>query len=301
MNAYCPYSNIKTDVLYPHMLVVGGMNDPRVAYFEPAKWTAKLREKACWKVKREGPDGSVSDEERMLLLRIQDAGHSGSSGQYSHLEDLAFEYSFLISVLGAQFRPVSCGGQSLNGVDYDMYWEELEKDNQQDDEDEEDEEEEEDADTLEARRPSTPLQKISEFLSRRKLTKKKSIVDAAGKKDKATKTRSPSILASGIRNLSLLRNRSLSQADPETSSLTVEPSGSAHTLDRAGDGDDVVVDHGVEAAPTVRRSTNGTSPTRSIITRTPTAAMRHPNYTQEESTGRVQSSSKLYNFLSKFF
>ncbi|KAG0250658.1 hypothetical protein BG011_008189 [Mortierella polycephala] len=109
MKHYCPYSNIRPQ-RYPNMLVLGGMNDPRVAYFEPLKWVAKLR--SCWPPKStanahsSNGNGTGSQEggengDRMLLLRIEEVGHGGSSGQYAYLEDLAFEYAFLISTLQA--------------------------------------------------------------------------------------------------------------------------------------------------------------------------------------------------------
>ncbi|KAF9543367.1 hypothetical protein EC957_000958 [Mortierella hygrophila] len=106
MKQYCPYSNVRPQK-YPNMLVLGGMNDPRVAFFEPLKWVAKLR--SCWPSMSapssqsldDGPDGIEERDDRMLLLRIEEVGHGGSSGQYAYLEDLAFEYAFLISTLQA--------------------------------------------------------------------------------------------------------------------------------------------------------------------------------------------------------
>jgi oligopeptidase B len=106
MKQYCPYSNVRPQK-YPNMLVLGGMNDPRVAFFEPLKWVAKLR--SCWPPRSTTPPQSPDDgvnvsgerDDRMLLLRIEEVGHGGSSGQYAYLEDLAFEYAFLISTLQA--------------------------------------------------------------------------------------------------------------------------------------------------------------------------------------------------------
>ncbi|KAF9175743.1 hypothetical protein BGX20_001051 [Mortierella sp. AD010] len=110
MKHYCPYTNVRPQK-YPNMLVLGGMNDPRVAFFEPLKWVAKLR--SCWpprsassrSLPREDNNDDSSagsgNDDRMLLLRIEEVGHGGSSGQYSYLEDLAFEYAFLISTLQA--------------------------------------------------------------------------------------------------------------------------------------------------------------------------------------------------------
>jgi oligopeptidase B len=73
---------------YPHMLVTAGLNDPRVAYWEPAKWTAKLRAKK-------------TDENRLLLRTNMGAGHGGASGRYDYLREIAFKYAFLLDVLGA--------------------------------------------------------------------------------------------------------------------------------------------------------------------------------------------------------
>lgn len=116
MKQYCPYTNVRPQ-RYPNMLVLGGMNDPRVAFFEPLKWVAKLR--SCWPPQgapllsgsnedgenssssRGSRAGDVGHDGRMLLLRIEEVGHGGSSGQYAYLEDLAFEYAFLISTLQA--------------------------------------------------------------------------------------------------------------------------------------------------------------------------------------------------------
>ncbi|KAG0054910.1 hypothetical protein BGZ83_010135 [Gryganskiella cystojenkinii] len=113
MKQYCPYSNVRPQ-RYPNMLVLGGMNDPRVAFFEPLKWVAKLR--SCWpkpsislnnssasspETSSSAEGGPGTGEDRMLLLRIEEVGHGGNSGQYAYLEDLAFEYAFLISTLQA--------------------------------------------------------------------------------------------------------------------------------------------------------------------------------------------------------
>ncbi|KAF9585391.1 hypothetical protein BGW38_002594 [Lunasporangiospora selenospora] len=106
MQQYCPYSNVRPRK-YPNMLVLAGMNDPRVAYFEPLKWVAKLR--SCWPKSgepgmsegRDKDSATGKSDDRLLLLRIEEVGHGGNSGQYSYLEDLAFEYAFLISTLQA--------------------------------------------------------------------------------------------------------------------------------------------------------------------------------------------------------
>ena len=85
MMSYSPYDNIKQTV-YPNILLTGGLNDPRVAYWEPAKFAAKLRE--------------LKTDDNLLLLKTNfHAGHAGSSGRYDFLKEVAFEYVFLIDRL----------------------------------------------------------------------------------------------------------------------------------------------------------------------------------------------------------
>jgi oligopeptidase B len=86
MRAYSPYDNI-TAKPYPHMLLTGGLNDPRVAYWEPAKWTARLRARK-------------TDGNRLLLKTNMGAGHGGASGRYDYLREVAFKYAFLLDTLG---------------------------------------------------------------------------------------------------------------------------------------------------------------------------------------------------------
>ncbi len=86
MKSYSPYDNV-TAQNYPNLLVLAGFNDPRVAYWEPAKWTAKLR--ACKK-----------DENLLLLKTNMGAGHGGSSGRYDYLKEIAFAYAFILDIMG---------------------------------------------------------------------------------------------------------------------------------------------------------------------------------------------------------
>lgn len=84
--AYAPYENVRP-VPYPAMLVTAGLNDPRVAYWEPAKWVARLR--------------TVTTGTRPILLKTNmGAGHGGASGRYEYLRELAFKQSFILDVLG---------------------------------------------------------------------------------------------------------------------------------------------------------------------------------------------------------
>ncbi len=86
MLSYSPYDQVKRTE-YPTMLVTTGLNDPRVAYWEPAKWVAKLR--------------AMKTDHNMLLLRTNmGAGHGGASGRYDSLRELAFRYAFILNALG---------------------------------------------------------------------------------------------------------------------------------------------------------------------------------------------------------
>ena len=86
IKSYSPYDNVEAKA-YPHVLVTAGLNDPRVQYWEPAKWTAKLR-------------AHKTDTNRLLLKTEMGAGHGGPSGRYEKLREKAFEYAFLFDVLG---------------------------------------------------------------------------------------------------------------------------------------------------------------------------------------------------------
>jgi oligopeptidase B len=86
MLSYSPYDNIQ-EKAYPHMLVTAGLNDPRVSYWEPAKYVAKLR-------------AMKTDKNHLLLKTNMDAGHSGASGRYDYLKEIAFEYAFIFKILG---------------------------------------------------------------------------------------------------------------------------------------------------------------------------------------------------------
>jgi oligopeptidase B len=86
IRSYSPYDNIEAKD-YPHMLVTAGLNDPRVAYWEPAKWTARLR-------------ATKTNGNRLLLKTNMGAGHGGASGRYDFLREIAFKYAFVLDVLG---------------------------------------------------------------------------------------------------------------------------------------------------------------------------------------------------------
>jgi oligopeptidase B len=87
MKSYSPYDNV-VEQDYPAMLVTGGLNDPRVQYWEPAKWVAKLR-------------ATKTDDQLLVLKMEMGAGHSGPSGRYDAWRDESFVLAFLLDRLGA--------------------------------------------------------------------------------------------------------------------------------------------------------------------------------------------------------
>ena len=86
MLSYSPYDNVSA-VVYPHLMVTAGLNDPRVGYWEPAKWVARLREM------------SVGDNS-LIFKTHMGAGHSGASGRYGYLEDTAWMFAFVLDHIG---------------------------------------------------------------------------------------------------------------------------------------------------------------------------------------------------------
>ncbi|MDQ3875997.1 MAG: prolyl oligopeptidase family serine peptidase, partial [Actinomycetota bacterium] len=86
MKAYSPYDNVEAKE-YPPMLVTAGLNDPRVGYWEPAKWVAKLRARK-------------TDSNRLLLRTRMGAGHAGPSGRYESWREEAFVQAFILDTLG---------------------------------------------------------------------------------------------------------------------------------------------------------------------------------------------------------
>ena len=83
--SYSPYDNITTQA-YPAVIATGGLSDPRVTWWEPEKWVARLREH------------TTSD--RPILLKINmEAGHGGASGRFDFLKEIALDYAFAIKVV----------------------------------------------------------------------------------------------------------------------------------------------------------------------------------------------------------
>jgi oligopeptidase B len=86
LRSYCPYSNLRKGA-YPAMLITTSFNDSQVMYWEPAKYTAKLRT-------------LKTDPSPLLLKTNMAAGHGGASGRYDSLREDAFEYAFVLWQLG---------------------------------------------------------------------------------------------------------------------------------------------------------------------------------------------------------
>src|SRR5581483_5684538 len=87
LRRYSPYDNVEAKE-YPAILVTSGINDPRVAFWEPVKWVAKLR--------------ALKTDRNTLLLRMEmGSGHGGKSGRYERLREQAFRYAFILREVGA--------------------------------------------------------------------------------------------------------------------------------------------------------------------------------------------------------
>ena len=86
IRSYSPYDQLQADA-YPPMLVTAGLNDPRVTYWEPARYVAKLR--------------TLKTDDNLLLLKTNmDAGHRGQSGRFDALKEVAEEYAFVLRAMG---------------------------------------------------------------------------------------------------------------------------------------------------------------------------------------------------------
>ena len=86
IHSYCPYQNVKAQD-YPPLLVTAGLTDPRVTYWEPAKWVAKLRE--------------MKTDANPLLFKVNmGAGHGGKSGRFEALRETAEEFAFFVDRMG---------------------------------------------------------------------------------------------------------------------------------------------------------------------------------------------------------
>src|SRR3954454_12392992 len=86
IRSYSPYDNVRAQD-YPPMLITGGLTDPRVTYWEPAKWAAKLR--------------ATKKDRNLLMLKINmGAGHGGKSGRWDKLLEVAETYAFILTEVG---------------------------------------------------------------------------------------------------------------------------------------------------------------------------------------------------------
>ncbi len=86
IKTYSPYDNVRPQA-YPSMLITGGISDPRVTYWEPAKWTARLRD--------------TKTDNNLLLLKIHmESGHAGASGRFDRLKEVAEEFTFILNTFG---------------------------------------------------------------------------------------------------------------------------------------------------------------------------------------------------------
>ena len=90
IKSYSPYDNVGTEA-YPHLLVMTGLHDSQVQYWEPAKWVSKLR--------------AMKSDDHLLLLKVNmDAGHGGASGRYRRYRETASQYSFLLELANRDKR-----------------------------------------------------------------------------------------------------------------------------------------------------------------------------------------------------
>jgi oligopeptidase B len=88
IQSYSPYDQVAAQA-YPPLLVTAGLNDPRVTYWEPAKWVAKLRE-------------LKTDDNELLFKTNMGAGHGGKSGRFESLKETAEEFAFILWQLGVE-------------------------------------------------------------------------------------------------------------------------------------------------------------------------------------------------------
>jgi len=86
MLSYSPINNVRPQVTYPSMLIVSGLNDPRVAYWEPTKWAQVLR-------------ATIANPDDTLLKMDLAAGHFSAADRYRYLRELAFDYAWLLEKL----------------------------------------------------------------------------------------------------------------------------------------------------------------------------------------------------------
>jgi oligopeptidase B len=93
--SYSPYENVRSQE-YPNMLVLAGISDPRVTYWEPAKWIARLRQRKT--------NGTL-----LAFRTNMEAGHAGAAGRFDRLKEVALAYAFAIKMMGQ--RVANCDGE----------------------------------------------------------------------------------------------------------------------------------------------------------------------------------------------
>jgi oligopeptidase B len=98
---YSPYDNVRAQA-YPPMLVLAGLSDPRVTYWEPAKWVARLRAKK-------------TDRNLIAFRTNMDAGHAGAAGRFDRLKEVALAYAFAIEIAGVTDTQIDQRGASMAG------------------------------------------------------------------------------------------------------------------------------------------------------------------------------------------
>ncbi len=100
IKTYSPYDNVSKQN-YPNMLVIAGYNDSQVAYWEPAKWVAKLRE-------------LKTDSNTLIFKTNMDAGHGGASGRYNAFKDEAFKMAFIMKSLVVKEEYITIKGKVID-------------------------------------------------------------------------------------------------------------------------------------------------------------------------------------------
>jgi oligopeptidase B len=91
MKSYSPVDNVREGAVYPNILVTAGLHDPRVGFWEPAKWVATIREKA-----------NTRESGSILFKTDLSSGHFSASDRYKYIKETAFEYSFIVDKIGAK-------------------------------------------------------------------------------------------------------------------------------------------------------------------------------------------------------
>ena len=93
IRSYSPYENVAAKA-YPHIFAYAGLTDPRVTYWEPAKWIARLR--------------ALNTSDNLILLKTNmEAGHGGASGRFEALKELALDYAFALKIAGKAAAPAT--------------------------------------------------------------------------------------------------------------------------------------------------------------------------------------------------